>query len=204
MFERRDMIVKYLFESDRLLECGKGEVAEAELAVKVEAVSEEDKRAFLASILGNKRYEKIYTIFGDTKVRLVDRSNDETEFIFAQLDSNDIKTDNDYYLNLERSQLAFQLREVHAPASGAISYEPLVLEGAKLKERVDLFLKLPKPLYQALMEVGRQFEAHVDLLTQRATDANFWKPGVQSSRSTPRAQARSTTPNTAVTAGTGR
>lgn len=175
---------------------------------EIEPPTEEDKQAFLASILGGKKYEKIYTIFGNTKVRMVDRGVEETELIFSQVNLADeaglIKTEGDYLLTMERYQLAYQLYEVHSPASGSTGYEPLGLDKDKLQERVKALFKLSKPLYQALMEVCRIFEAHVDLLTQKATDANFWKPGVQSSPSTPRAQARSTTPNIGVTTGTGR
>ena len=175
---------------------------------EIDPPTEEDKRAFLASILGSKKYEKVYTIFGDTKVRMVDRGVEETELIFSQLNLADesgiIKTESDYLLAMERYQLAYQLYEVHSPASGSTGYEPLGLDKDRLQERVKALFKLPKPLYQALMEVCRMFEAHVDLLTQKAPDPNFWKPGVQSSPSTPRAQARSITPNTGVTAGTGR
>jgi hypothetical protein len=147
------------------------------------APSEEDKRAFLAALLGGKRYEKRYALFGSLAATFADRTTEETERLYTQLSLDEkeglVKSDEDLAVRLERYQLALQLRALDGLKPPA-RYAELELNaefGKELATRLDALLKHPKPLYQALMEACRTFERHVGLLTERALDTPFWKAG---------------------------
>lgn len=163
--------------------------AEPEISPLIQP-TEDDKKSFLATILGGKRYQKTYILFGAVTVLMVDRSAEEAQAIFDELAAREragtIK-ESDWDLWRERFQLAYQMRELRH-TEGVQSFAAITIK--ELDARLKELLALPKPLYQAVMEVGRVFDAHTDLLTETALDAGFWKPGARDSRSTPPARAR--------------
>jgi len=136
--------------------------------------TDDDKKEFVRSILAAKPYEKTYVLFGAVEAAFVDRSPEDTMNIYARLDkltgARLIATDEEWQVELERARLAVTLRAVKG---GALAVT--LPEG--LNERVMALLKLPRPLYEALMEACRQFEGHIDYMVERATDPNFWRTG---------------------------
>lgn len=154
--------------------------------------TEEDKQAFVRALLGGNAFEKRYMLFGQIEAAFVDRTTEQTEQMYALLQKDGtegrIKTDTDEYWTvwLERYSLASNLREYTQTGAGRKTFPPT----DKLFERAQEFVKLPKPLYQALMQSNRVFEVVVDKLTQKAQDPNFWPTGGAASRSKPTSVAR--------------
>jgi hypothetical protein len=146
-------------------------------------ISEEDRKAFLAALLGGKRYSKRYSLYGSYEVALEDRTTDETEIMYNQLALDEsqglLKNDEEWAVRLERYQLALQLRAIRG-LKGGEGYPPLELNagpGKVFSERLATLMLLPKPLYQGLMAVLRSFETEVAELTAKALDESFWKAG---------------------------
>ena len=149
--------------------------------------TDEDKQAFVRALFGNRQFEKRYVLFGELEASFVDRTPEQSESLYRQLEidseSSVIRTETDeqWAVWLERYQLAGNLREVKTKTSGTQSFPPT----DKLNDRVKELMKLPKPLYQALMQTSRNFEALVNELTRRAQDSDFWKTAGSSSRRKP-------------------
>jgi hypothetical protein len=159
-------------------------------------ISLEDRKAFLAALLGGKRYSKRYSLYGSYEICLEDRTTDETEVMYGQLALDEsqglLKNDEEWAVRLERYQLALQLRAIHG-LKGGEGYPPLELNagpGKVFSERLATLMLLPKPMYQGLMAALRSFETEVAELTNKALDESFWKAGVGASASTPTAPAR--------------
>lgn len=152
---------------------------------------DEDKKAFVRSLLGGKQFEKRFKLFNAIDVTLLDRSTEHTEMLFNQLevDTNQarIKTDTDdqWVTWNERYCLASTMR-VYRDGAGEKGYLPT----DKLFERVQELMKLPKPIYQALLQTSRRFEVIVQTLTRRAHDKDFWVTGGADSPSKPTSGAR--------------
>lgn len=164
-----------------------------------------DKQAFTASILGGKRYEKMYVIFGNVQVFFQDRTSKQTEMMFDEMRTMEtqgrIKTDEDWLLWSERFKLVLQLRSMEVPQQPKKIWEECPIE--EVRKLLDNLLTMPKPLYSALMELCRIFEIHVETLTNKASDPSFWTPVTPGSPSARRGQGRSITGISGVTAGTG-
>jgi hypothetical protein len=159
-------------------------------------ISLNDRKAFLASLLGGTRYTKRYPLYGTYEMVLEDRTTEETEIMYGQLALDEaqglLKSDEEWAVRLERYQLALQLRAIHGLKDGE-RYPALDLNagpGKVFAERLSVFMKMPKPLYQGLMAALRSFEAEVAELTDKALDESFWKAGVGVSASTLTAPAR--------------
>jgi hypothetical protein len=159
-------------------------------------ISLEDRKAFLAAMLGGQRYSKRYSLYGSYEVALEDRTTEETEVMYNQLALDEsqglLKSDEDWSVRLERYQLALQLRSLNG-IKGGQGYPPLELNagpGKIFSDRLSLIMALPKPLYQGLMAAMRSFEVEVAELTSKALDESFWKAGGGASASTPTAPAR--------------
>lgn len=139
--------------------------------------TDEDKQAFVRSLLASKSFEKRYSLFGKLDACFVDRTTEQSEALFQQIEADSaaavIKTDNDgqWQVWVERYQLASTLRDLRQSGTGVQSFVPT----DKLNERVKDFMKMPKPIYQGLMQASRYFETLVSAMTERATDADFWK-----------------------------
>jgi hypothetical protein len=152
---------------------------------------EDDKRAFVRALLGGKQFEKRFKLFNAIEVTLLDRSTEHTEMLFNQLevDANQDRiktgTDDQWITWNERYCLATTLR-IYKDGSGEKGYLPT----DKLHERVQELMKLPKPVYQALLQTSRRFEIIVQTLTRRAHDKDFWLTGGADSPSKPTPGAR--------------
>jgi hypothetical protein len=139
--------------------------------------TDEDKQAFVRALLASKSFEKKYTLFGKLDACFVDRTTEQSEVLFQQIEIDSanavIKTDNDgqWQVWVERYQLASTLRDLRQTGTGTQSFPPT----DKLHERVKELMKMPKPIYQGLMQTSRYFETLVSSMTERAIDADFWK-----------------------------
>lgn len=152
---------------------------------------EEDKKAFVRALLGGKQFEKRFKLFNAIDVTLLDRSTEHTETLYNQLESDATKglirtdTDDQWVTWNERYCLASTLR-IYRDGSGEKGYLPT----EKLNERTLELMKLPKPVFQALMQTSRRFEVIVQTLTKRAHDKDFWQTGGADSPSKPTQGAR--------------
>lgn len=161
-----------------------GEQTQSDPAVKaaadsVKAVTEDDKKEFLRSIMNGTRYVKTYMLFGTVKAVFADRTTDITEAVFQKVRDADI-TAEDKDVLLDRLLLVSQLTQLRNED---------YIEG-EIDEKIKKIIKLPKPLYQALMAACRDFENHVQYLTDHAQDADFWTPGGAGFSSTPAGPGR--------------
>lgn len=140
-------------------------------------ISDEDKLAFVESVLGEKPYVKSYRLFGGTIcVQFQDRSVAESESIYRQLDQDyeagTIKSDEQWQVALERYQMACGLTSFTMKrAKGAFDMS------GPFQARLERLLQLPQPVYRALMEVSRKFEDEVNLMVEKAGDPDFWVAG---------------------------
>jgi hypothetical protein len=140
-------------------------------------VAEEDKRAFVRSLLADRSFEKSYVLFGGpVGVTLVDRTTAETDKLFDWLDK--IEDESAWSLEADRICLASTIREIKRP-DGRNSFPPT----DDWKVRLEELRKLPRPLYEALIETSRNFEALVNKMVEKARDPDFWPAGGSTSPS---------------------
>jgi len=146
---------------------------------------ERDKKNFMRVVFANKRYERTYKLFGGgMTITFEDRSTLETELMYALLDKKSIPTEEEFATELERLQLALQFRKLDVKGEQQpVKMGPLPTEETEtaqeeeLTKRLERIMKLPRPVYHALMEANRRFEDHVRYLTDQALHADFWKAG---------------------------
>lgn len=133
-------------------------------------VDDADKRAFVRAILGNKAFEKTYPLFGgEVEVLFVDRTSDEMDKIFASLEALE---DEKWNKEADILCLCSALREIKQK-TGRNAFAP----GADLAERKKELTKLPRPLYEALLDTSRDFEALINRMIERSRDSDFWQAG---------------------------
>jgi hypothetical protein len=177
---------------------------DSETPAEEPAATEEDKKAFLASILGHKPYEKAWPVYNFT-VLFKDRTPEEVEsLVFAvnRMAEEQNLDDAGAALLEEQAILALQLKQIRYDASRIENFDALTV--TQLEERRSKLLQYPKPLYQALLAACRAFDRHVNSLTSRALDPDFWAAGTASSPSARTVPAPSTTPATGAATRTGR
>jgi hypothetical protein len=140
-------------------------------------VAEEDKRSFIRSLLANRSFEKVYPLFGgQIEATFVDRTTAETDKLFDRLDK--IEDDSAWSLEADRMCLSSTLREIKQP-DGRNAFLPTDDWKARLEE----LRKLPRPLYETLIETSRNFEALVNRMVTKARDPDFWPAGGNASLS---------------------
>lgn len=164
-----------------------GEQTQPDPVDSVKAVTEDDKKEFLRSIMNGTRYVKTYMLFGTVKAVFADRTTDVTEAVFQKVRDADL-TAEDKDVLLDRLLLVSQLTQLRN--EDYILPNSLANPEGEMDEKIKKIIKLPKPLYQALMAACRDFENHVQYLTDHAQDADFWKPGGAGSSSTPAGPGR--------------
>jgi hypothetical protein len=141
-----------------------------------------DKQAFLRAVLGDKPYEKVYLLFNSgLEVTLVDRSSKETEKLYEALrlhSEAEKLSDDDWDMWKIRYCLASTLRKVRFKGSTVKEYDvPVDLKGRALE-----ILEFSKAVYLALVATSKLFEQQVQLLTEKAHDADFWVTDGKGSR----------------------
>jgi hypothetical protein len=144
-----------------------------ELAEYAEA-TDEDKKAFIRSVLSGSEFSKKYVLFGQVEVLFVDRNAELDEQLYAQLE-NDFSTcelsEIEWLDWLNRYKTAANVREVKAGKDRTTHPVP-----SSLKDRVKQ-LSVNKPLFAALLDANRCFEQLVSTMIQKAQEPNFWKTG---------------------------
>ncbi len=127
--------------------------------------SEEDKQAFVRSLLGDKSFEKEFVVFGEIKIKFRDRSVEDTEKMYKRIDSTEPKpaSPEEWAITLEREITALTL---------------VTINGSELPvEKMETLTAMQRPLYHAVLECSRTFERTVEILVSRALDQGFWKAG---------------------------
>jgi hypothetical protein len=141
-----------------------------------------DKQAFLKAVLGDKSYEKVYSMFGGTlEATLADRATKRTESLFDELRKLSEKLkfhESDWALWEERFMLASTLTKLRFKGSAVKEYD----RTDDLEGRIRELMEFSKPAYSALMETSRLFERHVNILTSKAHEEGFWPTGGSVSR----------------------
>jgi hypothetical protein len=147
---------------------GEAQNPETEAAVDV---SDEDKRAFVRSILGGRAFTKTYVLFGAVTAVFTDRTPDKTLKMYEQ-----VKTEADYATH--EWPAAFT---AHCLASTLTALEidrkAEIMNVDDLKPKIERLKQLPRPLYLALLDTAENFEHLVDLLVDKAQDRDFWLAG---------------------------
>jgi len=136
-------------------------------------IPEEDKRAFVRSILANRVFEKVYPLFGgQIEVTFVDRTTLETDKVFERLGKLGDKNDNEWSSEADMLCLCSTLREIKQ-ADGRNSFPPT----DDFEVRKTDIKKLPRPLYEALVGSSRDFEELINHLIAKARTSDFWPAG---------------------------
>lgn len=140
-------------------------------------ISAEDKLAFVEAVLGEKPYAKSYALFGGKiQARFQDRSVDDSEAMYKQLDEDykkgEIQSDEQWQVALDRYLMTCGLAQLSMEREKG----PFDMSGT-FQERLIRLMKLPQPIYRALMEVSRKFENEVNFMVEKAGDPDFWKAG---------------------------
>ena len=142
-------------------------------------IPEEDKRAFVRSILANRVFEKVYPLFGgQIEVTFVDRTTAETDKVFERLGKLGDKDDNEWSSEADMLCLCSTLREIKQ-SDGRNSFPPTDDYEAR---KTDI-KKLPRPLYEALVGASRDFEELINHLIAKARASDFWSAGGSASPS---------------------
>jgi hypothetical protein len=146
-------------------------------------IADEDKRAFVRAILSDRVFEKLYPLFGgQVEVTFVDRSTEETDKIFDRLGKVNLLDEDAWSAEADILCLCSTLREIKTP-EGRKSFPPTDDYTARRAE----LRKLPRPLYEALIDTSRNFEELINHLIIKARKPDFWPAGgnaLQSRRTT--------------------
>jgi len=154
-------------------------------------VDEADKRAFVRSILGDKAFEKLYALFGgEVEVTFVDRTSEEMDRILAQLEK--IEDETKWSQEADVACLCSSLREIKSK-EGRKSYPPT----DKMDDRAAELKKLPRPLWETLLDTSRNFETLVNHMIEKSRDPDFWQAGGRALPSKRTAGVPSTSPRLA-------
>lgn len=131
--------------------------------------TDEDKQAFVRTIFGNKTFTKEFTLFGEMKVILADRTAAQTEDMYKQLEKLDPApaSPEEWGVELERYLAAMTVKSIDGKE----------LDGTDLKTKAKSLMELSRPLYVAVLDASRTFERMVEFLASRAQDKDFWKAG---------------------------
>jgi len=152
---------------------------------------EEDKREWVAHVLGAPRFRKTYDLMGgQVKVTFRNRTQEEDDAVFAQL-AEDIKTGSlpdrqPVFLNVEYGHrmhvyfMAYSVEQIRS-SSGKVAVDftdPLSNVGSNATTAMLDRLKkgVSQGLYQNLIEMQRRFESVIRTLVARGSDPNFWEP----------------------------
>lgn len=137
----------------------------------------EDKHAFVRALLADRQFEKTFHLFGSVEALFVDRTTAESVKLFERLDK--IESDEEWSLAADKYCLATTLRELKRGTNGRNAYPPT----DEWDKRLEEFRGLAKPLYDALVDASRQFEALVKHMVSKAADPDFWPGGKSASQS---------------------
>jgi hypothetical protein len=162
--------------------------------------TDEDKQEFLRSVLGNRRYQKTYDLFGgQLSVTMIELTPQEEDQIFSALavaqSEGKILTEDSWMLFYERMRMAYSVKKV---AGGPTSYsrdpdaEDLdVITVDSLPEYVNRFKGATT--FRAIMQVSRLFRTQMELMLEASLAPDFWTTAGPDSQSKPTTEESSTT-----------
>ena len=163
--------------------------------------TEDDRRNFMRSILGDIQYEKEYVLFGGmVVVKMVDISPKQEDEIFEQLavDQREeiIKTQEDWEIQLDRYRAVTNVRSILK--SGVAGDAPENPRKKTLREKVDSICRMTNSTtYRAILRSVKVFRRQLDILTERSMQSDFWQVDGLSSPLEPTRPERSDTTETA-------
>lgn len=145
------------------------------------APTEDDLRRFMRCLFGDVQYTKEYSLFGGMLVvKMKDMPPSFEDRIFTQLSQDQragaVDTQDDWDLSLDRYRMITNIVEVLW--SGQEIKAPEITDtGKNLGEVFYGFYEQLKNsvVYRALLNTTRVFRRHLDVLTERATDSDFWQ-----------------------------
>lgn len=132
-------------------------------------ITDDDKKTFVRSVLGNRPFSKTYVLFGSVRVVLTDRTPDATLEMYNAAVKEAQPDTADWPAALNRHCLAYTLTEMEIDRK--------VEKQAQLPVNMEYLKKLPRPLYLALLDVSDAFEQLVNVLVDKAQDRDFWRAG---------------------------
>jgi len=162
--------------------------------------TDEDKQNFLRAVLGNRRYEKTYDLFGGqlsvTMIELTPREEDQIFNALAAAQSEGkITTEDSWMLFYERMRMALSVKHVKAGASvhtrDPDSEDLDVVTVDSLHEYVDRFKGATA--FRAIMQVSRLFRTQMELMLEASLASDFWTTAGPDSQSKPTTEESSTT-----------
>jgi len=162
--------------------------------------TDEDKQNFLRAVLGNRRYEKTYEMFGGqlvvTLVELTPKEEDQIFSVLAlgQLEKK-INTEEDWMVAFERLRMIHSIKRVSAGGTvttrDADAEDLDVVTVEAINEYVNRFKGATT--FRAIMQVSRLFRTQLELMLEAALDSDFWIVGGPDSQSQPMSEEPSTT-----------
>jgi hypothetical protein len=164
------------------------------------APTDEDKQNFLRAVLGNRRYEKTYALFGgQLLVTLVELTPKEEDQIFSSLAAGQltqqINTEEDWMVAFERLRMIHSIKKVSAGGAvytrDADSEDLDVVTVDSIPEHVNRFKGATT--FRAIMQVSRLFRTQLELMLEAALSPDFWIVGGPDSQSPRTPEAPSTT-----------
>jgi len=162
------------------------------IAVEAEP-TEDDRRRFLRSTLGNQPYKKTYDLFdGEIKMEMTDLSPAEEEQLFATLNKlvaeEQITTQADWETAHDKLRMAFHMEKIVFPGDKPpAGTKALYIRGKSdmgIKE-VDSFISAAfgsSTIYRSVMHVTRVFMSHLEQLLEAVLRPDFWEAGGQDSQ----------------------
>jgi hypothetical protein len=178
------------------------ERAQAEQVFREAALpTDDDKENFFRAILGSRRYEKVYELFGGmVKVTMIELTPGEEEHIFTEMGkaqvAGAVTTEDDWAVLFERLRLMHSVKEIQHSGQDSYLRDP---DSENLNKIVytnaDAFVSKfsGAVLYQSLMQVSRLFRTQLDLMVEAATSPDFWIVGGPDSQPRPQPEEPSTT-----------
>lgn len=163
--------------------------------------TEDDRRNFMRSILGDKQYEKEYVLFGGMVVlKMVDISPKQEDDIFEQLSVDQregtITTQEDWETQLDRYRAVTNVRDIF---KSGVSHADMESKPDGLHGKVEELLSTTNStMYRGILRAVRVFRRHLDILTERSMQSDFWQVDGLSSQSEPIQAEQSVTTETAA------
>ena len=185
-----------------------GEMFGTSAAEQKPDVVDADKQNFVRALLGDKAFEKTYTLFGQITAVYRSRTGKQTEKLYEILDriaagshvgeeaEVKVNTPELWQLWHDRFMLASSLSSVKQTGLSTKNYP----DTDNFVSRVNELLTLPQPIFQALLQASRDFESLVTAMTDEAQNPDFWPAGGSASPAKRMSPAPSTTQRP-VTAG---
>ena len=159
-----------------------------------------DKENFFRSLLGNRRYEKTYELFGGMlKVTIVELTPVEEDHIFAEMgkaqQAGVVTTEDDWTVLFERLRMMHCIKELQHSGQDTYARDPDSENLDKIPyTSVDVYDKLrgSSVVYQSLMQVSRLFRTQRDMMVEAAMSSDFWIVGGPDSQQQPAFEEPST------------